>query len=51
MLNKTRLEDERLFIPSPGLCTDNAAMVAGIGYHYFMTGKSDPLTVDVHARI
>jgi N6-L-threonylcarbamoyladenine synthase len=24
-----------LFVPRPALCTDNAAMIAGLGYHYF----------------
>jgi len=41
---------ETLVIPSPALCTDNAAMVAGAGYRYFVNGGSDPLSVDVHAK-
>ncbi len=42
---------EEILIPAPVLCTDNAAMVAGIGYHYFMKGMHSPLSVDVSARI
>ncbi len=51
MLNNGKGEDERLIIPSPGLCTDNAAMVAGIGYQYYSNGVSDGLSVDVEPRI
>jgi N6-L-threonylcarbamoyladenine synthase len=43
-------QGENLVIPSPALCTDNAAMVAGVGYHYFLKGLSDPLSVDVFAK-
>ena len=42
--------DETILIPSPVLCTDNAAMVAGIGYHYFRSGRTDSFSLDVHAR-
>jgi N6-L-threonylcarbamoyladenine synthase len=31
----------RLWLPLPALCTDNAAMIAGLGYHLFRTGYSD----------
>ncbi|MCH8286882.1 tRNA (adenosine(37)-N6)-threonylcarbamoyltransferase complex transferase subunit TsaD [candidate division KSB1 bacterium] len=33
-----------LFIPSPEYCTDNAAMIAYVGYHRFMRSESDELT-------
>jgi N6-L-threonylcarbamoyladenine synthase len=42
---------EEIIIPSPELCTDNAAMVAGIGYRYFIMGQSDSLETDVYARV
>jgi N6-L-threonylcarbamoyladenine synthase len=45
-----RREDEEILIPPPGLCTDNAAMVAGIGYRYFEAGRFDETDIDVHAR-
>jgi N6-L-threonylcarbamoyladenine synthase len=35
--------------PPPALCTDNAAMVAGIGYHLFKKGKIADLDLDVVA--
>lgn len=37
----------RLFYPPLELCTDNAVMVAGLGFHHFRLGRSDSLTVDV----
>ncbi len=50
MLEEER-SDEKIFIPSPALCTDNAAMIAGIGYHYYRLGRTDDLSVDVTARV
>ncbi|HHY32495.1 MAG TPA: tRNA (adenosine(37)-N6)-threonylcarbamoyltransferase complex transferase subunit TsaD [Firmicutes bacterium] len=35
----------RLVFPSPGLCTDNAAMVACAGYFRLIRGKESPLDV------
>jgi len=32
---------KRLWIPPPSLCTDNAAMIAGLGYHLFRAGRRD----------
>ena len=43
--------DEEIIIPSPELCTDNAAMVAGIGFQYFREDKVNDLSVDVSPRI
>lgn len=34
-------------IPPIWLCTDNAAMVAGVGYYRFVQGQRDPLDMDV----
>jgi N6-L-threonylcarbamoyladenine synthase len=36
-----------VLIPPPGLCTDNAAMVAALGYYGFRRGKVDGWDVDV----
>lgn len=36
-----------VMIPSPVLCTDNAAMIAACGYYHFKTGKIDGLDIDV----
>ncbi len=35
-----------LFIPPLSLCTDNAAMVAGVGYYRFVQGQRDSLGMD-----
>ncbi len=43
--------DEEVIVPSPALCTDNAAMVAGIACPYFLAGADSGLTADVEARI
>ena len=37
--------------PSLKLCTDNAAMVAGYGYHAFRDGKVSDLTLNASARV
>jgi N6-L-threonylcarbamoyladenine synthase len=37
------------FFPSKSLCTDNAAMVAGLGYHYAVAGRHSPLDIDAMA--
>jgi N6-L-threonylcarbamoyladenine synthase len=34
-------------IPPPGLCTDNAAMVAACGYYHYLAGQVDGYDVDV----
>jgi N6-L-threonylcarbamoyladenine synthase len=36
-----------VLVPPPGLCTDNAAMVAACGYYSFQMGKIDGWDVDV----
>ncbi len=51
LLMENKKDDEEILIPSPKLCTDNAAMVAGIAFHYYVLGKTDKLTVDVMARV
>ncbi len=51
MLRAEKADDERLIIPSPLLCTDNAAMVAGLGYQYFCRGITNDLSVDVQPRV
>lgn len=50
MLLERKNEDEELVIPSPLLCTDNAAMVAGLGYWYYRRNIFNALSEDVFAR-
>ncbi|HOO73070.1 MAG TPA: tRNA (adenosine(37)-N6)-threonylcarbamoyltransferase complex transferase subunit TsaD [Spirochaetota bacterium] len=50
LLRNEARRDENLIIASPLLCTDNAAMIAGLAYHYHIAGKHDSLAVDVNAR-
>ena len=50
MLNDEARAGEEVIIASPLLCTDNAAMVAGIGYRYYASGRTAGLDADVHAR-
>jgi len=40
-LGTGHLSLKRLWIPPPALCTDNAAMVAGLGYHLARAGRND----------
>lgn len=37
--------------PSLKLCTDNGAMVAGLGYRYLMDGVRDGLDLTAHSRV
>ena len=41
----------QLFHPQLSICTDNAAMVAGLTYHYFKAGIRSPLNLDAKARL
>jgi len=36
--------------PSPAYCTDNAAMIAGLGYHHWRAGHAAGLDLDASAR-
>lgn len=39
----------KLFFPSPGLSTDNAAMIAAAGYHKFVSGRRAGVALTAHA--
>ena len=49
MLNSAK-RNENLIIPSPALCTDNAAMVGGLGYQYYIQNKFDDMMLEVKAK-
>jgi N6-L-threonylcarbamoyladenine synthase len=44
-------EGIQVFFPSPILCTDNAAMVAAVGYHYFRKGICASLELNPSATL
>lgn len=46
---RAREEDLQPYFPSPSFCTDNAAMIAGLGYHLFQKGVLADLTLDASA--
>ncbi len=41
----------RVIFPSLKLCTDNAAMVAGLGYRLLAAGRRDELSLNAEARV
>lgn len=40
-----------LHIPSPILCTDNAAMIAGLAFHLVQSGRFAPLTLNADVNL
>lgn len=40
-----------LYIPSIVLCTDNAAMIAGLGFHKYNAGNRADLSLDVNSNL
>jgi len=44
-------KDLEVIFPSLALCTDNAAMVAGFGYHAFKDGAVSDLSLNAEARV
>ena len=40
-----------IFYPSPSLCTDNAAMIAVLGYHRFMEGSLSDLNISAYSTL
>ncbi len=41
----------KCIFPPLKLCTDNGAMIAGVGYHYLKRGETSPITTTASARI
>ncbi|HEY1405290.1 MAG TPA: tRNA (adenosine(37)-N6)-threonylcarbamoyltransferase complex transferase subunit TsaD [Spirochaetota bacterium] len=51
LLHESCRSGEKVFFPSPILCTDNAAMVAIAAHRYFERGISTGLDADVSPRV
>ena len=45
------LLDADVFIPALELCTDNGAMIAGLGFHYIVAGNTHSLETNAVSRI
>lgn len=50
LIEEERKSDENVLIPSPLMCTDNAAMIAGISYQYYIRKLFDNFETDVSPR-
>lgn len=50
LIKNEKKEDEKVLIPSPLLCTDNAAMIAGISYQYYIRNIFDSFDIDVSPK-
>ena len=44
-------QEYRVYLSPLELCTDNGAMIAGIGYHYLADGRSSNMNHGVRARV
>lgn len=47
----SHIEGVETLFPSMRLCTDNAAMIAGIGYHYLLRGEHSELSLNAFPRV
>src|SRR6056297_2873477 len=46
-----QMEGVEAVFPSMGLCTDNGAMIAGIGYHYLKLGEHSDFSLNAYPRV
>jgi len=51
LIESEKRVDEEILIPSPKLCTDNAAMIAGISYQYYIRKDFDSFKLDVNSKV
>lgn len=51
MSDKAQADNFNLHYPPLNLCTDNAAMIAGIAYHDFVNGKFAPLNLNAYPSL
>jgi len=50
MTERAAAEGVRAIFPSPAYCTDNAAMIAGLGFHLLRAGRTSGLDLDASPR-
>jgi N6-L-threonylcarbamoyladenine synthase len=50
MVERARERGVRAIFPSPAYCTDNAAMIAGLGFHLLRAGRTSGLDLDASPR-
>jgi N6-L-threonylcarbamoyladenine synthase len=51
LIEQTRQQGLTVYYPPPVLCTDNGAMIAGVGYHLWQQGVRDGLDLGVAANV
>ncbi len=47
---RAKVRNIAVYFPSFHLCTDNAAMIAGVGYHHFLQGDFAGLDINAHSQ-